>query len=44
MHNAADLAVDTFPVGLHHAAVQFAGTLMYRLICTCLGNGFASNL
>ena len=44
MHAVADLVVNTFLVGLDHTAVQFAGTPMYRYICTDLGNGFASNL
>jgi len=44
MHNAAELILNAFLVGLDHAAVQFAATPMYRYIRTNLGNGFASNL
>ncbi len=44
MHNVADVIVNTLLVRLDHAAVQFAGTPMYRYICTYLGNGFASDL
>ena len=30
MHNAADLAVDTFPVGRHHGADQVVRTALHR--------------